>query len=111
METVRAVKERSKQKRQGAIIAELRASPAIRIVELALEHDVVLPDYVIGTCGTGTYPGHDDDGRLSPSGQYGAFHLVRTANIATARRLIVGAGGRWETTGVGRAPCGPSASG
>lgn len=40
METVRAVKERSKQKRQGAIIAELRASPAIRIVELALEHDV-----------------------------------------------------------------------
>ena len=40
METVRAVKERRKQKRQGAIIAELRASPAIRIVELALEHDV-----------------------------------------------------------------------
>jgi DeoR/GlpR family transcriptional regulator of sugar metabolism len=40
METVRAVKARSKQKRQGAIIAELRASPAIRIVELALEHDV-----------------------------------------------------------------------
>ena len=40
METVKAVKERSKQKRQGAIIAELRASPAIRIVELAHEHDV-----------------------------------------------------------------------
>ena len=37
---MRAIKERSKQKRQGAIIAELRASPAIRIVELALEHDV-----------------------------------------------------------------------
>lgn len=37
---VRAVRERSKQKRQDAIIAELRASPAIRIVELAHEHDV-----------------------------------------------------------------------
>lgn len=37
---VKAIKERSKQKRQGAIIAELRASPAIRIGELALEHDV-----------------------------------------------------------------------
>ena len=40
VETVTAIKVRSKQKRQGAIIAELRASPAIRIVELALEHDV-----------------------------------------------------------------------
>ena len=37
---MRAIREGGKQKRQGAIIAELRASPAIRIVELALAHEV-----------------------------------------------------------------------
>ena len=37
---MKSVKEWSKQKRQGAIIAELKASPAVRIVELAAEHDV-----------------------------------------------------------------------
>lgn len=36
----KAAKQQNKRKRQDAIVAELRASPAIRIVELAAEHDV-----------------------------------------------------------------------
>jgi DeoR family transcriptional regulator, glycerol-3-phosphate regulon repressor len=36
----KAAKQQNKRKRQDAIVAELRASPAIRIVELAVEHDV-----------------------------------------------------------------------